>query len=229
MKKKYILLEFIIVFFILVLPPILRVFSQKTPNPQNISFSLQSVIFQLSTAIILYILSYNRNYRISKTESSHFSKIVLFLCWLPITFGLLMVSYAIIQAIYMLIPHTDAYQRFSSPLTLSIVIQIIVAAFYEETLYRMYIPNTLLFLAEDITRSAKGKSIISLPLFIEVITIILFSLPHRYMGWVGVLNAFVAGIILRVCAIKTYGIKTGTMSHLSYNLVLLMFIAILDR
>ncbi|AEE16722.1 CPBP family glutamic-type intramembrane protease [Treponema brennaborense] len=84
---------------------------------------------------------------------------------------------------------------------------IAVSAFYEETLYRLFLPEALRFLF------SKRR----LP--VEAAVVVVFALGHRYLGAAAVLNAACAGVLLRVCTIKTGSVAAGTAAHIAYNTV----------
>lgn len=99
-----------------------------------------------------------------------------------------------------------------------------VAAFYEEILYRWYGPK-LLKLAFPWKLGFQGKTTYqkkNLPLrwiFVEALLVIIFALSHGYGGWLAVVNALVAGSILRLCVIYTGSLWVGFLAHITYNLV----------
>ena len=99
-----------------------------------------------------------------------------------------------------------------------------VAAFYEEILYRWYSPK-LLKLAFSWKLGFQRKTTYqkkNLPLrwiFVEALLVIIFALSHGYGGWLAVVNALVAGSILRLCVIYTGSLWVGFLAHITYNLV----------
>lgn len=57
----------------------------------------------------------------------------------------------------------------------------------------------------------------------EAACAVLFALAHRWQGALAVLNAFFAGIALRVCAVKAKGLAPGIAAHFLYNASALLF------
>lgn len=118
-----------------------------------------------------------------------------------------------------------------------------VSALYEETLYRWYLPGALKTAAsqrsgaepEESPRSGEPETVASQKggaeawkarLFFwgtEAACAALFALAHRWQGALAVLNAFIGGTILRVCAAKAKSLKPGIAAHFFYNASALLF------
>ncbi|MDE6069191.1 MAG: CPBP family intramembrane metalloprotease, partial [Treponemataceae bacterium] len=117
------------------------------------------------------------------------------------------------------------------------------AAFYEETLYRAYLPFSLKKIFRKKHRSQNGfsnaeneikaetnsaqggKRIRFFDAAFEIAAIAIFGFSHLQNGILAVANALVAGFFLRRCAVRTGGIKVGFFAHFLYNaltLVLMM-------
>ena len=208
MKKKYIFIEFIFVCLFFLLPPL---FTQKVQN--NISFSWQNVIYQLLIALSLNFMQ--KKSLPPKVTLYKNVNILNFLSYFPLTLGSLLIFNALIFTLNLYITKTtyNISNLSSQNINIGLIIQFLVAAFYEETLYRSFVPEFILYLFD--------KKTFRLPL--EIICIVLFAFSHKYMGYAAVINAFLGGIALRLCAIKTRGIFTGVMAHFTYNLLILVF------
>lgn len=87
------------------------------------------------------------------------------------------------------------------------------SAFFEEVIYRYFIPEGLRFLLKEGTL----KNIL-----IEIFSLLLFAFGHLYLGWFAVLNAGTGYIILRFCYKKTKSLFPGIAAHFSYNLIQLL-------
>ena len=59
----------------------------------------------------------------------------------------------------------------------------------------------------------------------EALSVIAFALSHRYLGLPSVVNAFFAGIMLRICCKKSGTLWTNTTSHFAYNMLSLVLFA----
>jgi len=87
------------------------------------------------------------------------------------------------------------------------LISLIIAALYEELLYRQYLPDESLSIIPNK----------SLRLPMEILLILLFALGHSYLGVWAVLNAFTAGCLLRFFCKKTGSFLSGFIAHFLYN------------
>ena len=95
---------------------------------------------------------------------------------------------------------------------------IFVYAFYEEAMYRYFLPTSIGKNLSIISKSENPpKWIFALS---EIIALLLFSFGHLYMGIFAVLNGFFAGIALRFLVWKTKSVFPSTIIHFIYNLVL---------
>lgn len=98
------------------------------------------------------------------------------------------------------------------------VFGVIFAAFFEEVIYRFYLPRALKELLFKVRKNPQNEKInLRLSLIAETASLILFALPHLYLGFFGFLNALVCGIILRVCMLKTKMIWISFAVHALYN------------
>lgn len=104
------------------------------------------------------------------------------------------------------------------------VLTVFFAAFYEETVYRNYLPKCLLAAVLDNPRLGgplAGWKKAAARLLLEALVMALFALAHRWQGWAAVLNALAAGTILRLCFIKCKSLAPGIAAHFLYNLAAL--------
>ena len=92
------------------------------------------------------------------------------------------------------------------------------AAFYEEVLYRFYFIDELFCL---VTRK---KSWRFSRLVCEIAGLLCFAFAHLYMGWISVLNAALAHIILRLCYKKFGKLWPCVASHFIYNVISLILL-----
>ena len=98
------------------------------------------------------------------------------------------------------------------------VFGIFIYAFYEENMYRSFLPLSLEINLEFITKTKNHLKLIFA--ICEILALLLFSFGHLYMGIFAVLNAFFAGIALRFLVWKTKSVFPSTIIHFIYNLVL---------
>ena len=170
--------------------------------------------------------------------------------------------------------------------TLFCIVNFVCASFYEEALYRLYLPETLGAILKDVflkskkkgtetkkeraagediahesavrkenAESAVGENIAgkntarkkraeaaasddaasenkarekmaeAAVRISEALSVIAFALSHRYLGLPSVVNAFFAGIMLRICCKKSGTLWTNTISHFAYNMLSLVLFA----
>lgn len=88
------------------------------------------------------------------------------------------------------------------------VLCFLFSAFYEEAIYRVFLPESLIaFLGQKLY-------VIS-----ECISCFVFAFSHRYNGIFAVINALFGYAILRYCYKKTNNIFASTIAHFLYNIV----------
>ena len=102
------------------------------------------------------------------------------------------------------------------------VLSLLIAALYEELLYRWFLPEEIKYIfSSDSTMSKSKQTAKTLRILFEILIILLFALGHRYLGIWAVLNAFTAGCILRFICVRTDSVISGFIAHFAYNLLLL--------
>lgn len=115
------------------------------------------------------------------------------------------------------------------------------AAFYEECLYRLYLPKALKKilawtragkrlesgenLGADEKTLAGDKLEAALNFLAEGAAVLLFAFAHRYQGILALLNALLAGVILRFAFVKSKSLWPPYLAHLSFNAAALLFYA----
>ena len=132
--------------------------------------------------------------------------------------------------------------------TLFCIVNFVCASFYEEALYRLYLPETLGSILKDAflqskksgarteeesaageegahANAARGKSAENAVRISEALSVVAFALSHRYLGLPSVINAFFAGIVLRICCKKSDTLWTNTLAHFAYNMLSLVLFA----
>ena len=230
MKKKYLFAEFIIVFLILILPPL---FVGPGNGMINIKGYFSWIV--IVQALIAFLLDFQSHWikksllkaqNISDTQTvsaqpaSKFAALVRSMYWWTIVSGTLMLSNAAVNALALILPDSPEFTAAigEAPETAAewalLVPVLLISAYYEEVIYRDFLPQSLITLLPQ----KKFIRIIS-----EIICILIFAFSHRYLGLTGVLNALAAGIILRLCRIRTENVYTGTAAHFIYNLTVIVF------
>lgn len=102
------------------------------------------------------------------------------------------------------------------------ILSFLFSAFYEETVYRFFLPQVLIFFTGN-----KGCNLLkkyAVPLLIELSVCLLFAFAHAYSGIPAVLNAAAAHAVLRLCYRKCGNIYAGWLAHFLYNFLQLVLI-----
>ena len=215
MKKKYIFLQFALVFLFFVLPPLLISGTQVQTPVGTLSWM---IAVEALLALVLEIQQ--RKLFTKKTDSPVTQRFIYSLSFGTITLGLLMLSFAALQAISIVFPslfrqNTVVARPETVPELLCVLLTFAVSAFYEEVLYRQYVPFVALYAAGNV----KPLRLIS-----EIVCVLVFAFSHRYLGWSAVINAFICGIILRWCYVKTQSVIPGSIAHFVYNVTVYAFL-----
>ncbi len=231
MKIHYKKIEFAIVFLFLVIPPVF------VSSVQDTSFSFKFSYYIFLQAAIAFLLDFQqkkffdrqnpKEEMVIETEKTKAQKTVFRIKILSqgaITLGCLFLVFALFQAAVFILPklqNTGISSIIASPSGITeyffCILNVIICAYYEEVLYRQYLPYCLYDFYSDNDRTI---------ILIEAFPVLFFAASHLYLGWMGVLNALLCGIILRRCALKTGSIYTGTVIHIIYNLFMFLVISV---
>lgn len=214
MKLKLLSLQFTILFAFFLLPPVFV----PPENTASLSFS-PFVFVYLILGVLLNIQSYRLKKMFAPVYPQKPGKFT-YITTGTICFGIMMILFALVQIVGLIFPETSNAANFENlnlnPFKFSaIVFQLAVISFEEEVLYREFCPLCLdAFAAGKDIKFRKVYKIIA-----EIFMLLIFAAGHRYLGLIAVLNAFLCGIVLRVCAFKTDSIYTGSIIHFIYNLI----------
>jgi membrane protease YdiL (CAAX protease family) len=231
MKKQLSAIEFAVIVLFFALPP---VFTNATAHAgRTAGYPVSVFILAACAGILLYQMKrdgINNNAAIEENTSAGKKKLMhvmhtgtMLICFglLCITASMLELAAAKIPATFSWIAHTDA-ERMTITNSVFGVLNFIAgtfcAAFYEEVLYRKYLPETL--------KALTGNRFL---LLCEAAVFILFAAGHRYLGLMAVINAAVASVILRVCMIKTKSVWYGFAAHCMYNFCMMAVYAYLFK
>ena len=92
------------------------------------------------------------------------------------------------------------------------------SAAYEEIIYRFYLPGIMIRLFR---LKFDSKFFVFLS---EFLAAVLFAFAHLYLGWISVINAFLAHLILRWLYKDTGLIWNGVFIHVIYNIISLILL-----
>ncbi|MBC6719431.1 CPBP family intramembrane glutamic endopeptidase [Treponema sp. Marseille-Q4130] len=150
--------------------------------------------------------------------------------WAIASFGSLCVIASVVElAVRFSGGTTNLYPALPSSIaeTFFCIANFACASFYEEAIYRLYLPETLGAILKDVfLKSKKWKKRAQATVQIsETLSVAAFALSHRYLGLPSVVNAFFAGIVLRICCKKSGTLWTNTAAHFAYNMLSLVLFA----
>ena len=210
----YYFLELFLILTIFVLPPI---FTTESPTLGFVEFNLFHFCIYGFLGIYCFIRSKNfsENCKISENQhKSNFSKVLL----LSIITLILLFGNGFLWQWIAKSPITKLDYSKSIFIHLFQIVGMGLYAFYEENMYRNYLQGLISRVLENIVKSPINKK--SVFFVAELSALLLFAFGHLYMGIFAVLNALIAGIILRFLVIKTKSIFPSSIVHFIYNLAL---------
>ncbi|MCH5289069.1 MAG: CPBP family intramembrane metalloprotease [Treponema sp.] len=204
MKKGFFATEFAAVLLFFVLPPL---FAPSVPQGQTMHFSWMT--FALAALALMVWMQTRELSEHTRVESAGF---LVCQAQCLMTFGALMASAGVSEAVARFALRAESV-RFLPPRTLigwlNIMLGIPCAAFYEEVLYRAYLP------------AAIRRVFPPAPPFAgEAFAVLVFALAHRTSGWLSVAHAAIAGALLRRCFCKTARLWTNVAAHTAYNAIM---------
>lgn len=222
MKKYGLYLEFIFICCIFILPPL---FASPAGNADlDFSFSWFSAI---SFSAALYVF-FKYEYSEKEHKGFNFFNFLLSAGRVFLYFGLLVLVHILITAIeFYLKPELPNQAIEVNFLKIFLItVNFIARAFYEENIYRLYLPSALhcfieKFYGSFFLKQSEGFKVhffLMADSVIEIFCIAVFALSHRYLGFLSVINAFVCGAILRYCVKKSNTVLTASCSHALYNI-----------
>lgn len=189
----------------------------KKIQTQTISWDFPYVaLFNFIIFLGVYIFYSDDIYILNKTN------IFKYLISIIGCFSLLEITSLLLNIICLKINCIDEnINLFSKPTTFLeqfyCILNFIFASFYEEILYRFYLPQIMLSIFDKFKTSEKREKIIKIT--IEIIIALIFAFSHLYMGIFPVINAFIAHFILRYFYVKSKNILCSFIPHCIYNIV----------
>lgn len=106
-----------------------------------------------------------------------------------------------------------------------LLLQVSCVAFFEELLFRHFLPLRASFFLKEIllSKPAVKKHCFTINvLVVEIVPLILFAIGHLYLGVIGFFNSLIAGICLRFLYKKAHSVIPGSIVHTIYNLLLIV-------
>ncbi len=208
MKKTIFAIEFLIVALFLLIPPV--IFS---PQTENVKITLTPfVFFSLAAGLFLYFFN-KKPFGVSDFPDKNINSIQK-ISVLTVSFGLLILTSVVFTTIQEFLSKDNAALSIipqNAVEWILAIITLLAGAVYEESLYRFFLPEFLLFYYKNRCR-----------FFIEAIGVLFFALAHLYLGYAGFLNALICGMVLRFCYKKTKDLWANCLIHFLYNSLLLI-------
>ncbi len=147
---------------------------------------------------------------------------------LPFTLGLLFFFSLIFKAFEFIFLKNESGLNVDLPQNfvawLFCILGFIFSAFYEEVLYRFYLCESIIKFIETKASEKTFTFKRNIGLFFEIVIALLFAFSHLYLGWLSVVNAFAAHIILRITYKKSGAIWAGFIAHFIYNIISLILL-----
>lgn len=217
MKKHTLLSDivvFLLIFFLFIVPPFFAAaITSENPLFLNFKFPWYTLLLAILSGVILFFYYEKKEIK--------FPLIVFRILY---TYGLMFASALFCQFISIAITGSNG-------VTAEIVVKphgftqwifflfnFLFSAFYEEVIYRFYFPDALLSLI------TWKKDFRNSKLLCEILGLLAFAFAHQYLGWIAVLNAGIAHILLRICYKKTGKVWPGVIAHFLYNVISLILL-----
>lgn len=234
MRKWLIYLEFFLTGFFFIILPLCK----PVPDIKTISFDL-NFMSVISAGLFLWFY-YRYEYSLTERLKQTFLTFLLNIGKILLYFGFLILINLLLTIVSILYNFPVQQIGLDDVNLLKIIsglIKFFVAAFFEESLYRLYFPSALLNFSYALKQKFfNGKSdrflkvySISSRIFIESFCIIIFALGHRYLGIIAVINALLSGILLRIICIKNKSILYGAAAHYIYNIFIVALTLLLKN
>ena len=211
MEKYLQKIEFALVLAFLVLPPIFFQAGMEAPKTATPSFSAQTYALALLAFFIYYI---HRNVYIIRFQKK-WTKMQVFIASgeCLVCFGSLCVVSVLLELAGYLLGESGEIQKAALPHSLNswvvFISGMVCAAFYEEVVYRFYLPEAMRHLFSRFPKIPQ--------LALEAVAVALFALGHIYLGALGFLNAAICGTILRLFVWRTHSLWCSLIPHALYN------------
>lgn len=232
--KKYVF--WIVFFYVLLFFVILPIGGQFLGERQEavVAYYPFLVFFNGVISFLIYFLALKGRIFENPVEMQKMPFFVYSSCAL-VSFGSLCLSSVIFETISYFFEIGGGIQKVIFPSSLfgwiNFFFGVIFAAFFEEVIYRFYLPRTFreIFGKIKIFRNSDGgQNNQRLSVFCEGLALLLFGLGHVYLGVLGFLNALVCGAVLRFCMIKTKSLWIPFGIHAVYNFLSFLILFILE-
>ncbi len=185
----------------------------------ELSYGLQTYALAFVAGLLYFF--YRSDFYSEWKKGSRFERFFVCSSVSMLGFGFLVLVYAFLVVIQRWTPFfSDAtfskvHFDFSFSGIAGVFFGSLASVFYEEIVYRFYLPEA--FLRIHFFETFRLRKIA-----LEALCVILFAIPHLYLGVPGLLNAFFCGIVLRVCFIRSKTIFVPLLIHFLYNISMIV-------
>lgn len=227
MTKMIFALQFSLILLIFVCPPLFVAFSENLA----VDFSKFNYFSLLGFLLALFLYFQDKRERFLEgipvqDNKKGLWKAADFTSHYFLTFGSLAICAALFELIGLAVK-TPAFENVILPKNflqgLVCAFSLAAAAFYEECLYRLYLPKAMKKILDRIKAGKKTRA--ALIYFAEGADVLLFAFAHRYQGSLALLNAMLAGAVLRLSFVKSKSLWPPFFAHLTFNAAALFFYA----
>ena len=224
---------FLYVLLFLVISPVVGQFFMERQN-EIVAHYPFSVFLNAGIAFLIYIFSLKGRIfdRAIKHEKQPF--FVYSSCAL-VSFGILCLSSVIFESASYFFRIGGGIQKIIFPSSflgwINFFFGVIFAAFFEEVIYRFYLPRAFHEIFERrLQRYSSNENTINqrLSVLCEAAALLLFGLGHIYLGIFGFMNALICGAALRFCMIKTKSVWIPFGIHAFYNFLSFLILFLIE-
>lgn len=233
--KKYAfwIVFFYVLLFLVIAPIVFQFFGER--QEAVVAYYPFLVFFNGVISFLIYFLALKGRIFENLVEQQKMPFFVYSSCAL-VCFGSLCLSSVIFETISYFFEIGGGIQKVIFPSSflgwINFFFGVIFAAFFEEVIYRFYLPRAF---REILGKRLTGKKKASekmfdnqrLSVFCEGLALLLFGLGHIYLGILGFLNALVCGAALRLCMIKTKSLWIPFGIHAVYNFLSFLILFLL--
>ena len=219
------ILEYCIIIVVFVLPPIFSHAGSDFSGEKNIPafLPLGALTVYAAAAVFLYLRTERRSKIFGISEAFSFKRILSLVYKMVVCYCALIASALFWNYIAKITGKTEL-PPFNLPTTfnkrLLLFASAFVLAFYEEMLFRFFLPERGLAIVKSIAAAYKKTEQPVAVIVAELIPIVLFALAHRYLGLYAVCNALCAAVILRLALYKKLHIAVLCAVHGAYNITI---------
>ena len=230
-KSTFFYLIFLYVLLFLVIAPIVFQFFGGWQEVIEACYPF-SVFFNASIAFLIYTFSI-KGLIFEKPIERERLPFFVYSANVLLCFGFLLVSSCVFEAVSYFLKISGGLHEVIFPSSilgwLNFFFGVICAAFFEEAIYRFYLPRAFreIFGNMKFFHNADKKNNLRLLVLCEAFPLFLFSLGHIYLGIFGFFNALLCGAALRLCMVRTKSLWISFAIHSAYNFLSFLMIFIL--